>query len=294
VAKNRNKSSDTEPQRKIVKRRLSQLRPHPRQRVTFTEHSAAEIQELADDIDANGLNNPVEITPNNTIIAGHGRLAAVKLLGRKEIDCWLRDDLTDEEADRRHIMDNKNRRHLTPLGQARVYRAEKELDNDVLRNGEGGDLRDIIGRKLRASGRKLDRLVKILDTPIEIQHAYELGLLTQKQALAVAALPDDQQEQIATRIRNGDTPRDVVKQVVPNKPQVTNVGRELDELGKALQVAQQKISPNMRRVSVLHREYLPVLRSALLFIPRAIKQIETNDAPIRRIKQIGEKLKRRR
>jgi len=86
----------------------------------------------------------------------------------------------------------------------------------------------------------------------------------------------------------------VVKQFVPDKPQEINVGRELHELTKALRVAQKNIEPNMRRVSVLHREYLPVLRSALRLIPRTIKQIQKNDAPIRRIKQIGEKLKRRR
>lgn len=43
------------------------------------------IEELAQDIDQNGLINPIVVTPDYQLIAGERRLRAHQYLGRKEV-----------------------------------------------------------------------------------------------------------------------------------------------------------------------------------------------------------------
>ncbi len=48
-------------------------------------HSKKQIRQIADSIERFGFVNPVLIDENNQIIAGHGRVAAAKLLGWQEV-----------------------------------------------------------------------------------------------------------------------------------------------------------------------------------------------------------------
>ena len=67
---------------KIVVRSLAALKPNERNART---HSRRQIRQIADSIAAFGFNNPVLVDDNNTIIAGHGRVEAAKLLGLSEV-----------------------------------------------------------------------------------------------------------------------------------------------------------------------------------------------------------------
>ncbi len=55
-----------------------ELKPYSRNART---HSAKQIAEIAASIKAFGFNNPVLIDKAGTLIAGHGRVEAAKLLG---------------------------------------------------------------------------------------------------------------------------------------------------------------------------------------------------------------------
>ena len=48
-------------------------------------HSRKQIRQIANSIERFGFNNPVLLDDGGGIIAGHGRLAAAKLLGRKDV-----------------------------------------------------------------------------------------------------------------------------------------------------------------------------------------------------------------
>jgi len=48
-------------------------------------HSKIQIRQIAESIKAFSFTNPVLIAGNNTIIAGHGRVAAAKLLGMDRV-----------------------------------------------------------------------------------------------------------------------------------------------------------------------------------------------------------------
>jgi len=61
---------------------VSQLRPYPKNART---HSKKQIRQIADSITRFGFTNPVLISDDNEIIAGHGRVEAAKLVGRKNV-----------------------------------------------------------------------------------------------------------------------------------------------------------------------------------------------------------------
>lgn len=62
----------------------SKLKPAARNART---HSMKQIRQIADSIRAFGFINPILIDDDRTILAGHGRLAAARLLGLETLPC---------------------------------------------------------------------------------------------------------------------------------------------------------------------------------------------------------------
>jgi ParB-like chromosome segregation protein Spo0J len=287
----------------IVRRKLALLRPHPRQAEIFTPPSEKALQELADDMAKHGLVNPVEITPDNVIIAGHSRVAAARRLGWSEIDCWLRDDLSPAEVDRRHVRDNLNRRQMSRLEFARACQRMRELDDDELRNGSSGDLRDVIGRRLGISGRSLDRLARVLGTPIEVQQAFDNRDLNLRQALAVAALPDDRQQRVAQAIARGTSPSEAVRVIGDVSCKHPMPKTILRHLVRELVRADELLRPGLHNFSTMAARHLPGLKIGKKLIDDLIQQISRNDllgeavakvARARRPSQLSKKSRRGR
>ena len=61
---------------------ISQIKPSSRNSRT---HSAKQIRQIADSIVAFGFTNPLLVSEDNELIAGHGRYEAAKLLGLTEV-----------------------------------------------------------------------------------------------------------------------------------------------------------------------------------------------------------------
>src|SRR5262245_30854405 len=57
-------------------------------------HSKKQIRQIADSIREFGFTNPVLIDEENTVLAGHGRVAAAKLLGFDRVPCLRLSRLT--------------------------------------------------------------------------------------------------------------------------------------------------------------------------------------------------------
>ncbi len=70
-------------------------------------HSKKQIRQLADSINTFGFTNPILIDGSNSILAGHGRVEAAKLLGYTEVPALRFDHMTDEEKRAYVIADNK-------------------------------------------------------------------------------------------------------------------------------------------------------------------------------------------
>ncbi len=106
----------------VVKLKLAALKPHPRQFELFSQRSAVEDAALAKDLQEHGLDHPIEVLPDLTIVAGHRRVAAAKAIGWTEISAVVRQDLASlgEEAIVAFLIrDNSERRQLSPLERGR-------------------------------------------------------------------------------------------------------------------------------------------------------------------------------
>lgn len=92
------------PSRAVTTRPISALRPYPHNART---HSRRQIAQIAESIRRFGFTNPVLVSADGEIIAGHGRVEAAKLLGLTEVPTLALDHLS--AADRRAyvLADNK-------------------------------------------------------------------------------------------------------------------------------------------------------------------------------------------
>ncbi|QTD57179.1 site-specific DNA-methyltransferase [Parasphingorhabdus cellanae] len=90
--------------RAVTDARIDTLIPYARNART---HSKKQIRQIADSIERFGFTNPVLVSDENEIVAGHGRVEAAKLLGLKTVPTLVLSDMS--EADRRAyiLADNK-------------------------------------------------------------------------------------------------------------------------------------------------------------------------------------------
>lgn len=83
---------------------LSQIKGYAR---NARKHSPAQIEQIANSIRAFGFVSPVMIEDDGTLIAGHGRLAAAKLLARKTLPVVRVSHLDDAQKRALRLADNK-------------------------------------------------------------------------------------------------------------------------------------------------------------------------------------------
>ena len=83
---------------------VHQLRPWSRNART---HSRKQVRQIADSITTFGFTNPVLIDRENTILAGHGRVEAAKLLGMGAVPCLRLEHMTPAQKRAYVLADNK-------------------------------------------------------------------------------------------------------------------------------------------------------------------------------------------
>src|SRR2546426_10949385 len=93
---------------------LERLVPSPRNART---HSDAQIAEIAGSIRTFGFTNPILAGDDGDVIAGHGRLAAARLLGLAEVPVIPLRGLSDVQ--RRQLCWRTTGSHSTPAGTPR-------------------------------------------------------------------------------------------------------------------------------------------------------------------------------
>ena len=90
-----------------------------------------DIDELAASIERDGLLQPITVTPDGVLVCGARRLAAIKRLGEKKVNVWVRSGLSDRlgqllaEQD-----DNMLHKPLTQREAAALYRELLGVDPD--------------------------------------------------------------------------------------------------------------------------------------------------------------------
>ena len=88
----------------LIKKKVSELIPYINNSRT---HSEEQITQISSSIKEFGFTNPILIDKENSIIAGHGRLQAVKRLGHEEVPCIIISGLTKTQIKALIIADNQ-------------------------------------------------------------------------------------------------------------------------------------------------------------------------------------------
>lgn len=83
---------------------LGLLKPHPKNART---HSRKQVRQIADSIRTFGFTNPILIDGSDTILAGHGRVEAAKLLGLVEVPCVRLEHMSPQQKRAYVLADNK-------------------------------------------------------------------------------------------------------------------------------------------------------------------------------------------
>ncbi|MFO0822836.1 MAG: ParB N-terminal domain-containing protein [Gemmataceae bacterium] len=199
-----------------TKWKLTKLKDHPEQATMFGDVPETDLKALVDNIRRNGLRHPIEILPDGTIICGHQRVRAAKLLGWREIDVIVRHDLAKDPkaAAALFVSDNLDRRHLSPLAKARAIQHLLEIESgtrlDDLKFERKEAMKQAIATRMGLSLRSINRYLLVIATPPAVQTALDAGHLSLTLAGKVALLPERLQAQVASRIAAGETPRQVV------------------------------------------------------------------------------------
>lgn len=87
----------------IIEKKVKDLKPYeknPRKNDDAVQYVANSIKEF-------GFRVPIVIDSNNTIVCGHTRWKASKLLNMETVPCVVADDLTEEQIKAFRIADNK-------------------------------------------------------------------------------------------------------------------------------------------------------------------------------------------
>ena len=88
----------------ITEQSVRTLRPYPR---NARRHSKKQIRQIADSIERFGFTNPVLVSDDGEIVAGHGRVEAAKLLGMKTVPTVALSHLSETERRAYVLADNK-------------------------------------------------------------------------------------------------------------------------------------------------------------------------------------------
>lgn len=87
---------------------MGRLKPYERNPQT---HPPEQVAGIARSIEAYGFRDPIGVLPDGTIVEGHGRLEALRQLGRDEVPVLVLDGMTEDEARGYRIAHNEHPRH---------------------------------------------------------------------------------------------------------------------------------------------------------------------------------------
>ena len=91
---------------KIEKRKLKDLKPHPKNPREFTQKG---MKDLENSINSIGFMQPININQDCTILSGHGRALKLKEMGETEVDVYVPDRmLTPKQEDEVLVRANAN------------------------------------------------------------------------------------------------------------------------------------------------------------------------------------------
>ncbi|MEW6772050.1 MAG: ParB N-terminal domain-containing protein [Bacillota bacterium] len=222
---------------------ISLLKPHPKNKEFFPDSLPDHLwQELVEDVRENGIINPLVVTPDYTVLAGHLRLEAAKEAGLTHVPVVIRDvDSDSDEAVSLLIRDNLLRRQLSDVQVAKLIRRLKEIyavnqGRPKARNGYSGrEKQDKMSELLGIDERHIRRLDKLNDLIPDLQALVESGKWnTTTVASIVGSLPPEEQEELFASLGESGICGLSVKEAQGLKKELDSIRKEKNALQEQL------------------------------------------------------------
>lgn len=179
---------------KIVYLRIDDILPNRFQpREVFDETG---LEELADSIKEHGVIQPIIVRQMGNkyeLIAGERRTKASALAGLTTIPAIVK-NMDDKESAKVSLLENLQRRNLSPIEEARTYKRIIELDNMTQE-----DLAKTMGKSQPMVANKL----RLLALPEEVQDALMKNQISERHARSLLSVKDKKtQLMLLDRIKN--------------------------------------------------------------------------------------------
>ena len=168
-------------------RSIASLRPNPLN--PRAEIEGAGLEELAESIRAQGVLQPLLVTPGGVVVAGHRRLAAARQAGLSEVPVVVR-DLGQDQQQEIMLVENLQRQDLSPVEEARAYRRLLDSGHTIAQ----------LARSIGVPAARINARLVLLKLDEQVQWMFHRGDLPLTLAPVLLKVADsNRQRQIATR-----------------------------------------------------------------------------------------------
>ncbi|MFH0749020.1 MAG: ParB/RepB/Spo0J family partition protein [Candidatus Bathyarchaeota archaeon] len=216
----------------------------------------AELHELARDIEANGLRNPIGLWEQEDgsliILYGFQRLRAFQLLNRTAIPTKVYGNLTLKQAYTQNLSDNIGHADLTDL--------EIGLRLRFFREEQGYGLEDLV-LLLGKGEATVYNLLRLTELEQEIQRAVHTNTIGLQQALEIARFPDSKRLEILEKpIQNNLSVRDIKRLRTDKQAPSSNILQELSPeviAGMIRNLSLESQKKIMSNVAIMKPQYVP-------------------------------------
>ena len=184
---------------------VDRVAPNPLNQRTTCDEDDAELQALADTVDAHGVLQPLIVVTVSAFLASYPDQAAaldgarwVTLIGNRRLQAALRAGrrtvpalVNDEQLGSMFevmLVENGHRRDLAPLREAEAMRMVLDQDNVT---------RDQLAKRIGRTGAYVTQRLHLLGLITELREALDAGELTVERARELGRLPRADQEAVA-------------------------------------------------------------------------------------------------
>ena len=184
--------------------------------------AAEELEELAASIRQHGVLQPLlvsELEPGRyVLVAGERRWRAARLAGLKAVPAVIRERLDRDSLLELALVENLQRRDLTPLEEARAY--------EQLRSGLGLSQAEIAGR-VGIDRSTVANALRLLKLPREVQELVEAGELSGGHGRTLLAFPEEERVSWARRtVEAGPSVRDLERAAAEARDREAPIARK--------------------------------------------------------------------
>jgi ParB/RepB/Spo0J family partition protein len=176
-----------------------------------------DVVDLAKDIEAHGLQQPIVVQPYDKykpeifkyrVISGHRRYTAFKVLKRETIPCVININLTEAQALVLNLTENLHRKDLNVLQEAKALERLKMAGMSVSE----------VSKELGKSTTWVSVRYQLLELHEHIQNAAAAGFINQAQIRQLHQLPDmKQQLDAAAKIKKAKSRGEKPPKINPNQ-----------------------------------------------------------------------------